>query len=70
MIEKIQVGIIGCGDISGAYLTASKIFSNIEIVACADIKTEAAKLKATKYNLKDMTVDELQSDEQIRIVLN
>jgi len=70
MIKNIQLSIIGCGDISGAYLTASKIFSNIEIVACADIKMETAKLKATEYNLKAMTVDELLADEQIQIVLN
>jgi len=70
MQEKIKIGIIGCGDISGAYLTASQFFSNIEIVACADIRMEAAKSRSEEFNLKAMTVDELLADKDIRIVLN
>ena len=70
MQEKIKIGVIGCGDISGAYLTTSKIFSNIEIVTCADIKMETAKSKSKEYNLKAITVDELMADKDIQIVLN
>lgn len=70
MPQKIKVGVIGCGDISGAYLTASQVFSNIEIVACASRSMETAKLKAAEYNLKAMTVDELLAYEQIQIILN
>ena len=70
MPQKIKVGVIGCGDISGAYLTASQIFSDIEIVTCASRSMETAKLKAAEYNLKAMTVDELLADKQIQIILN
>ena len=70
MEKKVKVGVIGCGDISGAYFNASQIFSNIEIVACADIRMEAARSKAAEYDLKAMTVDELLADKQIQIVLN
>jgi len=70
MDKKIKVGVIGCGDISTVYINVSRIFSNIEIFACADIKMEAAKLKADEYDLKLMTVDELLYNRQIEIILN
>jgi predicted dehydrogenase len=70
MPEKIKVGVIGCGDIFGAYFSASQIFNNIEIIACSSKSMESAKLKAAEYNLKDMTVDELLADEKIKIILN
>ena len=40
----MKVGIIGCGNIADIYFSNSqKYFNNFEIVACADIKNEAAK---------------------------
>ena len=40
----MKVGIIGCGNIADIYFSNSqKYFNNFQIVACADIKNEAAK---------------------------
>ena len=46
MSKKINVGIIGCGNISEAYLTAAENFPIMKITACADINIEAAKNKS------------------------
>jgi predicted dehydrogenase len=37
MVNKVKIGVIGCGNNSGGYFAAACTFSNIEIVACAVI---------------------------------
>ena len=69
-MEKIKIGIIGCGNISQAYFNGAKIFKNIEVVACADLNRAAADAKATENNVKAMGVEELLADRKIDIVLN
>ena len=70
MSKKINVGIIGCGNISEAYLTAAKNFPIMQITACADINLEAAKIKAEAHNIEAMSVEELLQTEDIEIILN
>ncbi len=70
MLKKVNVGIIGCGNISEAYLTAAKTFSIMQITACADINMEAAKIKAKAHNIEAMSVEELLKREDIEIILN
>jgi hypothetical protein len=38
MSERVGVGIIGCGTISGAYLKAAKTFPILDIRGLADIR--------------------------------
>ena len=45
-------------------------FNNFEIVACADIKDEVSKIFSEKYKVKQMSVDELLADSQIKFVIN
>ena len=67
----MKVGVIGCGNISGAYLNNGPIFGKqMQFVACADRVPEAAKASAEKYNLKAMTVEKLLADPKIDMVLN
>lgn len=67
---RTKIGIIGCGNISGIYLKADKTFHNLELVGCADLDVERAQAKATEYNIKAYTVDELLADPEIEIVVN
>jgi predicted dehydrogenase len=68
---KTKVGVIGCGNISGVYLEASKTFDILEVVACADLDMERAQAKAAQYQVpKACTVEELLVDPQIEIVVN
>ena len=45
-MRKVGIGVIGCGVISKAYLTAMKQFSNIELRAVADMRSAAAEQRA------------------------
>lgn len=79
-LEKVKVGIIGCGNISNVYFeNLCNYFEITELVACADLKMERAREKAEerddsgelKYpGVTAMTVDELLTDDEIEIVVN
>jgi predicted dehydrogenase len=68
---KTRIGIVGCGNISGVYFKAGKTFSNLEVVAAADVLPERAHAKALEFGLpKACTVEELLSDPEVEIVVN
>lgn len=71
-MERVKVGIIGCGNISGIYLkNCSKVFKVLEVAACADIDLKRAEAKAAEFGVpKFCTVQELLADPEIRIVIN
>ena len=48
----MNIGIIGCGNISETYFECQKIFTNFKIVACADINKEASSNAASKKIIK------------------
>src|SRR3954471_19266759 len=69
--EKIRVGVVGTGAISGAYLGMAKNFPIVEIAACADMNLEAAKKKAEEFQIPRVcSVDELIEDDSIDVILN
>jgi predicted dehydrogenase len=71
IMERINIGIIGCGNISGIYLKNCSHLSNMKLVACADLLIERAQEKAKEFGIsKACSVEELLSDEAIRIVIN
>jgi predicted dehydrogenase len=66
-----KVGLIGCGTISGIYLQNAKRFQEIEIVACADARLQAAQSRAEEYGVpKACSVEELLADPEIEVVIN
>jgi len=71
MTRNVRVGLIGCGAISGAYLSAARGFPILEIVAAADINPDAAQIKAQEFGIpRACSVDELLADRSIELVLN
>jgi len=69
--DKVKVGVVGCGNISGIYCQAGKVFENIEIAACSDLVMERAEARAKEYGIpKACPVRELLADPGIEIVLN
>ncbi len=71
MADKVRVGVVGCGKISGAYLGMAKNFPIVEIAACADINCEAAKQKAAEFGIaRACSVEELIADPNIDVILN
>jgi predicted dehydrogenase len=71
-MDKVKIGIVGCGNISGIYLkNCSSVFSILEIAAVADLLPERAQKAASEYGIpKACSVDELLADPEIEIVLN
>lgn len=71
-MNKVKVGIIGCGNISDIYLkNCTQTFDILEVVACADIIHERAEKKAQEYGVpRACSVAELLADPEIEIVLN
>jgi len=70
-MDKVKIGIIGCGNISGNYLTNARTFPILEVIACADLDLGRAQARAHEFNIpKACSVDELLMDESIEIVVN
>ncbi len=70
-MQKVKVGVIGCGNISGIYFKNCKSLEILDIVACSDLYIEKAKSKAAEFDIpKACTVEEILSDPDIQIVLN
>lgn len=70
-MEKIKAGIIGCGNISGAYIKGCRAFEILDLVACADIIPGLAEAKAREFNLPQaLSVEALLHDPEIQIVVN
>ena len=70
-MKTTKIGVIGCGNISGIYLKADKVFEILETVACADIVMERAQAQAQAHDIpRACTVEELLADPEIEIVVN
>ena len=69
--KKVKVGVIGCGNISGAYFSGCKPYDMLEVVACADLIMDRAEAKAEEFEIpKTCSVEELLDDPEIQIVVN
>ncbi|UWM78382.1 Gfo/Idh/MocA family oxidoreductase (plasmid) [Rhizobium sp. WSM4643] len=67
---KLRIGVVGCGNISLAYMRNAPLFSGVEITACADLNTDAAKRRAAEFDLRAADVDSLIDDRNIDLILN
>ncbi|WP_299201590.1 Gfo/Idh/MocA family oxidoreductase [uncultured Tateyamaria sp.] len=64
------IGIIGCGNISTAYLTLAPLFKGLEVRAVADLNIEAANAQAAAFDVRAQTVEDLLAADDIDIVVN
>lgn len=69
-MEKIKVGIIGTGNISGIYLQNGSKFDSMEVVACADLDVERAKAKGEEHGIRGCSVDELLAAPDVQMIIN
>ncbi|MEP3429910.1 MAG: Gfo/Idh/MocA family oxidoreductase [Roseibium sp.] len=70
MTKTLGIGILGCGNISAAYMRLAPLFKGIEVRACADINEAAAKARAEEFGLRAETVDGLLASDDIDIIVN
>jgi predicted dehydrogenase len=69
--EKVKTAVVGCGMISGIYLkNMTSAFSILEVVGCCDIIKERMEKRATEFNIRKMSIEEILSDKSIELVLN
>src|SRR5260370_6092059 len=69
-MRRVGIGIIGCGNISAAYLKAAQRFPILDIKAVADMRSEAAEKRGAEFRLPAMRVDQLLKRDDIEIVIN
>jgi predicted dehydrogenase len=69
-MDKIGIGIIGCGVISAAYITAMRRFPNIELKAVADMQSGPAERRGAEFNVPALRTDDLLKRDDIQIVVN
>ncbi len=66
----MNVGIIGCGNISSVYLRLAPMFKGVEMQAVADLNMDAARERADEFGVQALSVDDLLAADQIDIVVN
>lgn len=69
-MDTVGIGIIGLGNISGAYLKAAALFPVLDIRAVADLDMERAKAVAAEHGIRALSVEDLLADPEVEIVLN
>jgi predicted dehydrogenase len=69
-MDKVGIGIIGCGNISAAYLKAASFFPILDVRAVADLNPDAAAVRAAEFGVTSKSVQELLADPAIEIVVN
>ncbi len=69
-MQPVGTGIIGCGNISGAYLKAAKGFPVLDLRGIADMDMAAAEARAAEFGVPAMSVEDLLADPAVELVIN
>ncbi|MBA9086711.1 putative dehydrogenase [Fontibacillus solani] len=70
-MTKMKIGIIGCGNISPAYLNYLGNSDVVEVYALADLLPEKAHERAKEYGIANVcTVEEMLEHKEIGLILN
>ena len=65
-MSKLKAGLVGCGNISDIYLKNSAAFKAFDIVACADVDLERAKVKALTIHTNSVYSDSAHGGTRCR----
>lgn len=69
-MANLGIGIIGCGNISAAYLRLAPAFKGLEVRAVADMNMAAAEARAAEFGVKAQSVDDLLANKDVDVVIN
>ena len=69
-MDRLGIGLIGCGNISPAYLSLAPLFRTLDMRAVADIQLEAARTRAEEHNVAARSVEDLLGSDDIDVVVN
>ena len=70
MSKKTGIGIIGCGNISTAYLELAPLFKSLDVRAVADIDPDVAQTRAAEFGVRAETVAGLLAADDVEIIVN
>jgi predicted dehydrogenase len=70
MTKEFGVGIIGCGNISGAYFKLIPLYRNLKLVACADINPAASKARSAEFGVPAQEIEALLANPAVDVVVN
>ena len=56
MPDKLRAVLVGCGSISGAWLSAPTVKTRVDIVGLVDIRKDAAEAKAREFAIDGAAV--------------
>ncbi len=71
MVDKVKIGVVGCGNISPTYLEQLQTFDILEVKAVCDIIPERSEAKAKKFNIPNVyTNAQMYADPEIEIIVN
>lgn len=70
--DKIRVGQIGCGSVSGAYLPVMTKHPNVEVVSVCDIIPARAKKRADEFNIPNVypNIDAMLAGAEFDFLVN
>src|ERR1700756_2085220 len=66
----LGVGVIGCGTVSGIYMHNMSRFPGLKLIACTDVREEAARSAAAKHSISARGIDALLASQDVDIVVN
>ncbi|MEO1551598.1 MAG: Gfo/Idh/MocA family oxidoreductase [Pseudomonadota bacterium] len=69
-MPEFGVGLIGCGNISTAYLSLAPMFAGFDMRAVADLHPDAAARQAQAFGLRALSVEDLLAAPNIDVVVN
>ena len=69
-MDRLGIGIIGCGNISTSYLRLAPLFKGVDVVAVADINMTSAQARAEEFGTKAQSVEDLLANKAIDVVIN
>ena len=71
-MNKINIGVVGCGSISNIYLkNLTSVFDNIYVKAVCDLDTDKTEKAVEKFGIEKIySFDEMLADKDITIIVN
>lgn len=69
-MAQFGIGIIGCGNISAAYLRLAPAFKGLSVRAVADMNMASAKARADEFGTRAQSVDDLLANPEVHVVIN
>ncbi|WP_037495901.1 Gfo/Idh/MocA family protein [Solirubrobacter soli] len=65
----MNIGLVGCGKISGIYLDNAPRLDGVRFVACTDVDAARAQEVASERGIRALTAEELLTDPEVEVVL-